>query len=81
MNEKVRLRKTNEIDFNKANGSYHIGFEIAKQELGRKTYIIYKEYDFYGTIKVKLKDMNGNIVDNSTTRSVDYPESYFKKVK
>ena len=63
---KVKLKRKDEIDFNKYSANFHVGYEAAKDKLdGRKTYLIYDSYHFYGTDMVHLKDMKGNIIKDS----------------
>lgn len=59
----IRLKKPNEIDFNKFSGQYHFQYDNLKNKIGtRKKFTIYQEYNFYGSHKIHIKDLKGNIV-------------------
>ena len=78
--KKIRLKRADEIDFNKSNGSYHIGFDVAKNKLGRKTYQIYEQYNYYSSTRVHIKNMDGDTIRTITGEIEDFPLSYFKEV-
>lgn len=79
--QKIILKRADEINFNKYNGRYHLGFECAKTKLGKKTYQIYQQYHFYGSVRVHIKELNGEVVRTITGEIEDYPLNYFKTVK
>lgn len=70
----IKLKRPDEIDFNKATGSYHLGYEIACRKLKRKHYVVITEYQFYGNTRVYIQDLRGNKIEE------DYPLSFFKKI-
>ena len=78
--ERVRLKRYNEIDFNKLTGTGHLSFDVAKNRLGNRIYLVTNMYAC-GWIKLLLSDKNGNKINNIWGSQEGFPKCYFKSVK